>query len=94
MGRPSGCARAGDSRSPRRRSDPRRRGFIHEAYRSPYHPAMPPEKDPTPVPQTSRRTFLRWGAGVTAVGAATFGVGPVVQALRHGFRELVARETG
>ena len=30
---------------------------------------------------------------VTAVGAATFDVGPVVQALRHGFRELVARET-
>lgn len=31
---------------------------------------------------------------VTAVGEATFGLGPVVQALRNGFRELVARETG
>lgn len=31
---------------------------------------MPPEPDPTPTARSTRRTFLRWGAGLTAVGAA------------------------
>ena len=31
---------------------------------------MPPDADSPPAPRSTRRTFLRWGAGVTAVGAA------------------------
>lgn len=31
---------------------------------------MSPENEPTAAPRSTRRTFLKWGVGVTAVGAA------------------------